>query len=74
MRINMIKRRKKLGLTQKEVAKCVGIARTTYTNIELGDKNPSLQVALRIKEALKTEDDDIFLISNVPDGNDTQSA
>lgn len=74
MRINMIKRRKKLGLTQKEVAKRVGIARTTYTNIELGDKNPSLQVALRIKEALETEDDDIFLISSVPDSNNDQSA
>lgn len=74
MRINMINRRKKLGLTQKEVAKRVGIARTTYTNIELGDKNPSLQVALRIKEALEIEDDGIFLVSNVPISNNNQSA
>lgn len=74
MRINMINRRKKLGLTQKEVAKRVGIARTTYTNIELGDKNPSLEVALRIKEALETEDDDIFLILNVPISNNNYSA
>jgi putative transcriptional regulator len=70
----MIKRRKKLGLTQKEVAKRVSIARTTYTNIELGDKNPSLQVALRIKEVLEVEDDDIFLISNVPERNGNHSA
>ncbi|MCF6464166.1 helix-turn-helix transcriptional regulator [Clostridium sp. Cult1] len=74
MRVNMIKKRKHLGLTQEEVAKKVGIARTTYTNIELGDKNPSLAVALKIKKVLKTEDDDIFLISNVPEGNDNQSA
>lgn len=68
MRVNMANRRKKLNLTQEEVAKRVGIARTTYTNIELGDKNPSLQVALKIKEVLES-DDDIFLLSNVPKCN-----
>lgn len=69
MRRNMINRRKELELTQEEVAKRSGIARTTYTNIELGDKNPSLAVALKIKETLQTNDDNIFLISNVPKSN-----
>lgn len=66
MRVNMINRRKELNLTQDEVAKKSGIARTTYTNIELGDKNPSLSVALKLKKVLKVKDDDIFLITNVP--------
>lgn len=69
MRVNMVNRRKELSLTQEEVANKSGIARTTYTNIELGDKNPSLAVALRLKKALNVKNDDIFLIINVPDGN-----
>lgn len=69
MRINMINRRKKLRLTQEQVANKAGIARTTYTNIELGDKNPSLAVALKIKEALRTDKDDIFLTNHVPQRN-----
>lgn len=69
MRTNMVNRRKKLRLTQEQVANKAGIARTTYTNIELGDKNPSLAVALKIKQALKTDKDDIFLTNNVPKGN-----
>ena len=40
------------NMTQKEIAEKVGIARNTYTNIELGVKNPSLNVALKIKEVL----------------------
>lgn len=74
MRTNMINRRKELNLTQEEVANKSGIARTTYTNIELGDKNPSLAVALKIKKALKVDDDNIFLIVNVPDSDNTQTA
>lgn len=69
MRTNMVNRRKKLRLTQEQVANKAGIARTTYTNIELGDKNPSLAVALKIKQALKTDKDDIFLTNDVPKRN-----
>lgn len=66
VRLNLRKRREMLGLTQEEVAKKVGIARNTYTNIELGVKNPSFTVALKIKEAVSYYDDDIFLIFDVP--------
>lgn len=69
MRINLKNKREKLGLTQAELAKKLSIARTSYTNIELGLKNPSLPLALRIKEELKVKTDDIFLITNVPKGN-----
>lgn len=61
------------NLTQAQIAKIVGIKRSTYTNIERGNKNPSLNVALKIKEALKEEGDQIFLISEVADGNKKQS-
>lgn len=56
-------------MTQAELAKMVGIARVSYTNIELGNKEPSLKVALKIKEALNIKDDSIFLDTNVPKGN-----
>lgn len=54
--------RLKNNLTHEEIAKKVGINRATYTNIELGRKNPSLDVAIKIKRELNYENDDIFLI------------
>ncbi len=75
MRLNMRKTRLALGLTHAEVAAKADIARTTYTNIELGGRDPSLAVALRIKKALGVSGDDIFLVCNVPhcDGHVTNS-
>jgi putative transcriptional regulator len=67
-------KRIKLSLTQQQFAKMIGVSRTTYTNIELGEKNPSLNVALKIKQILKTNNDDIFLDSNEPKGNNQNSA
>lgn len=66
MRIKLKKVRQRKGLTQNEIAKLVGIKRTTYTNIELGRKNPSFKVASRIKKILDYERDDIFLSTEVP--------
>lgn len=58
------KRRIELGYTQSTIANILGIARSSYTNIELGTKNPSLGIAIKIKEALDTKDDSIFLAKN----------
>lgn len=66
MRLKLKEIREKAGLTQEKIAKLIPIARTTYTNIELGEKNPSLRVAIKIKQILDYQDDDIFLIYNVP--------
>lgn len=57
------------GMTQQEVATAAKIERVTYTNIELGNKNPSFAVAARIKKALGYHDDDIFLDMDVSNGN-----
>lgn len=62
MRRKLRKVRLERGLTQREVAEKIGIARNTYTNIELGNKNPSLEVALNLKKVLKYDKDDIFFI------------
>ncbi|MBZ9633023.1 helix-turn-helix transcriptional regulator [Clostridium tagluense] len=60
------KRRKELALTQKDLAEKLFVARNTYTNIELGNKNPSLLLALNIKRVLEYNKDDIFLNEYVP--------
>lgn len=66
LRVKLKKRREELELTQASLAKMIGIARTSYTNIELGNKNPSLLIAMRIKQILNYDDDDIFLNQYVP--------
>lgn len=68
MREYLRQRRHELGYTQEDCAKAAGIKRTTYTNIELGKKDPSLKVALRLKQFLKTDDDKIFLVSGCRKG------
>ncbi len=45
MRKKLKEIRIKRNLTQKELAELAKIDRVTYTNIELGNKNPSLSVA-----------------------------
>ena len=59
------------GMTQKEAANAAEIARVTYTNIELGNKNPSFLVAARIKRAMGYFDDDIFLLNDAPNRNNS---
>ncbi len=48
------------GFTQEVVANKLNISRSTYTNIEIGKKNPSFELALKIKELFKYQDDDTF--------------
>lgn len=49
-------------LTQEELAKKVGITRSHYTKIEVGRGNPSLPVAIKIKEVLNYINDDLFVM------------
>lgn len=53
------------GFTQKVLAGKVGIQRTSYTSIELGSRNPSLETAIKIKKVLEYFDDDLFLKNDV---------
>lgn len=61
MRILLKKLRVKKGFTHESIANLLHISRTTYTNIELGNKNPSLNLAMKMKSTLNYEKDDIFL-------------
>ena len=61
----MIKRRKELGLTQQDVADYIGKKRNTVSCYENGTLNPPVDIAIKIKEKLATNDDSIFLNENV---------
>jgi putative transcriptional regulator len=45
--------RKKLNITQEELAQAVGVTRQTILVLEQGKYNPSLELAHRITKALK---------------------
>lgn len=72
MRFNMINKRKELGYTQEEIAKEIGRNRNTYASYELGTITPSLEIGLKIKKALKTNDDNIFLNHDVTNDDHTK--
>lgn len=69
MRVNLIMRRKKKKLTQEQMAKMVGIARSTYNSYELGTRIPSLENAIKIKQILNYKNDDLFFLKE----NDAES-
>lgn len=71
MRTKLRELRKAREYTQQEFACLIGIDRSTYANIELGNKNPSFPVSLKIKEALNYQGDDIFLTFSVSQGNNS---
>lgn len=65
MRDKLKKIRLEHNLTQEMVADKAKIKRSTYTNIELGNADPSFKTAVAIKKALNYEGDDIFFTNNV---------
>ncbi len=55
--------RKKLNITQEELAELVGITRQTIIALEQGKYNPSLQLAHKITKALNQKKiEDVFKI------------
>lgn len=66
MRVKLQELRKAAGYTQDTFSRRCGMSRNHYSQIESGEKNPSLEKALRIKKVLDYHDDDIFLNVNAP--------
>lgn len=60
MRAKLQKLREAHGYTQRTFCDAVGISRSHYSQIETGEKQPSLRLALRIKKVLNYHGDDIF--------------
>lgn len=48
IRLSLVDARKKMNLTQDDVAERVGISRAYLANIENGKNNPSLEVAHKL--------------------------
>lgn len=68
MRCTLKENRIKNGYTHESISQILGISRSTYTNIELGHKNPSFVLALKIKKLLNYDKDDIFLDTKCQNG------
>lgn len=60
MREKLRRLRISAGFTQQQLSAIARISRNHYTQIESGERNPSLEVSLRIKRALNYPYDDIF--------------
>lgn len=56
--------RKKLGLTQYEVAEAAGLSGRTYADIERGTVNMRLETILKICRVLQVTPDDLLTIQN----------
>lgn len=58
---NFIKeRRQKMGLTQEEVAKKLGISQVAYGRYELGLREPNFSLLLQISEVLDFKPGEFF--------------
>ena len=60
MRAKLQRLREANGYPQQAFSSAVGTSRSHYSQIETGEKQPSLRLALRIKRALNYYGDDIF--------------
>jgi len=64
MKTKIAEFRKKIGLTQEELAKKVGVARQTIIALEQGRYNPSLGLAYAITRVLgKKYVEEVFLLN-----------
>lgn len=64
MRTKLKTLRKACGFSQYTFADALKISRSHYSQIETGDKTPSLTLALKIKKILGYSNDDIFDCDN----------
>ncbi len=60
MRVKLKELREACGFTQQTFSEVIGISRSHYSQIETGDKGPSLKLAIKIKSVLCYKDDDLF--------------
>ncbi|MDR2202799.1 MAG: helix-turn-helix transcriptional regulator [Nitrososphaerota archaeon] len=60
MKTHMKEYREKIGITQEQLAKKLGVARQTILFIEKGKYNPSLRLAYQISKELNAKIEDLF--------------
>ena len=57
----IMERRKKMGLTQEQLAEKVGVRRETIMRLEKAQYNPSLKLAIDISRAVEAPIEEIFI-------------
>ena len=62
MRTRIKELRARFDLTQKELAKKVGVRRETIVFLEKGKYNPSLKLAYDVSRVFKMRIEDVFLM------------
>lgn len=63
MKTKIAEIRKKIDMTQEELAAKVDVARQTIISLEQGRYNPSLLLAYRVAKALKQDSiEDVFML------------
>ncbi len=60
MRKKLVAARKAAGYAQIDIAREIGWSRSHYSQVEEGGKDPSLRMALAIKQAVGYYGDDLF--------------
>jgi DNA-binding XRE family transcriptional regulator len=73
IRQHIINRRKELMITQSEVAKVAGIARSSYAAIERGLRSPSLRTAQLISVMLHMDINEAFPINTLRKEKETNA-
>lgn len=58
--------REKRNMTQKEVADQIGVAKSTYSLYESGNREPNVQTIKKIADTLRISADDLLGLSNEP--------
>ena len=58
--------REKRNMTQKEVADQIGVAKSTYSLYESGNREPNVQTIKKIADILRISADDLLGLSNEP--------
>ena len=73
--------REKKNMTQKEVAESIGVAKSTYSLYESGNREPNVQTIKKIADTLNVSADDLLGLNEQPvtmaahfDGNEFTEA
>ena len=78
---NLKTAREKKNMTQKEVADSIGVAKSTYSLYESGNREPNVQTIKKIADTLNVSADDLLGLNEQPttmaahfDGNEYTEA
>lgn len=64
--LNLKEARLKKGVSQKEVAEKIGVAKSTYSLYESGNREPNVQTIKKIADTLNVSTDTLLGLDEVP--------